>query len=83
MPPHAEINAKGFWESFDVSSLNDALLAGHRSRWDDVLSIPLDEPGQDSWQDFESKATGLLERDFLHADMFVLKDPRICRLLPY
>lgn len=83
MPPHAEINAKGFWESFDVSSLNDELLDSHRSRWDDVLSIPLDEIGQDSWQDFESKATELIDRDFADADMFVLKDPRICRLLPY
>jgi len=83
MPPHAEINAKGFWESIDIASLNDELLRRHHSRWDDVLSIPLDDPSQEIWQNFETRATELLDRDFLDAKMFVLKDPRICRLLSH
>ena len=83
MPPHSEINAKGFWESYDIASLNDALLSSHHSRWDDVLSIPVDDSDQQTTLNFESKATELLERDFSDADLFVLKDPRICRLLPY
>ncbi|MDX8385012.1 MAG: hypothetical protein R8M11_00680 [Gallionella sp.] len=83
MPPHSEINPKGFWESYDIASLNDVLLSNHQSRWDDVLSIPLDDNDQSSAQSFENKAIELINRDFTETGLFVIKDPRIGRLLPY
>ena len=83
MPPHSEINPKGFWESYDIASLNDVLLSNHQSRWDDVLSIPLDDKDQPSSQSFENKAIDLINSDFSDTGLFVIKDPRIGRLLPY
>jgi GT2 family glycosyltransferase/glycosyltransferase involved in cell wall biosynthesis len=76
-------NARGFFENKFVVQINDALLAALQTSWDDVLPLPLD------WQRyFDDSRTGddILNflRDELPAQQLsALKDPRLCRLLPY
>lgn len=76
-------NVKGFFESTAVRELNDEILASAGSSWDDFL------PFNPHWLDspiagvFLTRATDLLEQDFGTAPLFVLKDPRICRMVPF
>ena len=78
--PHNEL---GYWESSVIVDLNDAVLASAGSSWDD--SGPFN-PG---WQaspaaaPYRERALEALEREFGDSPLFVLKDPRICRLLTF
>jgi hypothetical protein len=81
MPPNAE-NESGFWESDDLMTIHDEALATAGSRWDDWRAI------EGSW--FRSPAAErsignilqVLNRDFEKSRLFVIKDPRLCRLWP-
>lgn len=76
-------NPTGFWESVAVFHLNTRLLASAGSAWDDWLAFP------DAWyrsppaQSFEAEARALLDEEFGEAPFFALKDPRLCRILPF
>jgi hypothetical protein len=81
MPAHAEFNAAGFWESLEIVALNDRLLHAAQSAWDDVLPVDAAAVQPAAMQGFLAGARELLARDFAGSDWFVLKDPRIGRLL--
>lgn len=81
--PANEYNVPGYWESEEVASLNDTLLESAGSSWDDW------EPFNPDWYaspvagEFRGRALSVLAAEFEDAPMFVLKDPRIARLLPF
>lgn len=77
-PPAAD-NERGFFESGPISCFNDDLLWSMGSSWGD-------------WRRFDSRrldaslragAERLLREEFGDARLFVLKDPRLCRLMPF
>lgn len=76
-------NERGYWESQAVLNLNDEILASAGSSWDDW------EPVNPAWfhspvaAEFRDRARDVLSSEFGTAPLFVLKDPRICRLLPF
>lgn len=82
MPPVENDNARGFWESERVAHLHDEMLSAIDSAWDDFLPIP------ERWHDTSDlraqvgRMLDLLGEEFADSTLFVLKDPRICRLLP-
>ncbi|MFO7640199.1 MAG: hypothetical protein R6X17_02730, partial [Candidatus Competibacteraceae bacterium] len=82
MPPAKNNNETGFWESVDLWQLHDELLASIDMAWDSPL--PLDEAWFDSSaaQGYRWRLLDYLRRDFADSDLFVIKDPRICRLFP-
>lgn len=79
---HESYNPKGFWEHADIVAVHDTLLTKLGSSWDDERRLP------DLW--WESDAANhacrelhdILCRDFGEAHFWVVKDPRMCRLLP-
>jgi hypothetical protein len=81
-PPEVEVNAKGFWEHTDIVSLHDQLLEALGSSWHD------DRPLPDQWWKspdvikFRQNILDILHRDFSCESMWLIKDPRMCRLLP-
>ena len=82
MPP-ADYNPKGFFESLAIFRAHQKLLAEWDSSWDDLSPLP--EGWLDSSlgrQQRESMAA-LVEEEFGNSHLFVLKDPRICRLVPF
>jgi len=81
MPGMAD-NETGFWESLDTYVLNEGILAALGSRWDDWRRLSPDWMGA-SVPDLKARALDILERNFAGSGLFVLKDPRICRLLPF
>lgn len=82
MAPHPRDNPLGFWESDDVLELHEEILAAEGSAWDDV------SPLRDGWSSaeraraFEERLVALLEADFADSRCFVVKDPRLSRLVP-
>lgn len=79
----SDMNAKGFFESNRITGLNDRLLAQAGFTWWDPRRFPA------AWFDTPEAATLLdeavevLRADYGDAALFVMKDPRICRLLPF
>ncbi|OCP02790.1 MULTISPECIES: sulfotransferase family protein [unclassified Ensifer] len=74
-------NETGHWEPERLVSINDQLLAEGDGSWDDWRSFDrqlLDE----KYLHFRSVIAACLREDFGDSQLFVLKDPRICRLVP-
>ena len=82
MAPHAS-NPRGFFESIPVRDLNDALLARLNSSWKDWRALPPGWHLQAGLEDLLAEAEAVVGTEFGTAPLFVLKDPRICRLLPF
>lgn len=78
-----DTNRTGHWESDLIRQLNDGILASAGSDWDDWLEINpgwLQSPKAGEYRD---EALRVLQEEFGSSRIFVLKDPRICRLLPF
>ena len=82
MPETAD-NPCGYWESRSIARFNNRLLESAGTRWND------DSPLPDAWfadparAADEAEAATLLATAFGDAALLVLKDPRVCRLLPF
>jgi len=80
LAPDAAINAAGFWESPAVTGLNDEILLHLGRRWSDIRALPT------GWEQlaagFAPRIDAVLAAQFGDAELLVLKDPRLCRLLP-
>src|SRR5690606_30890898 len=76
-------NEAGHWESVPICQLNDRLLESAGSCWHDWQAF---NPGwlrSPKAQTFREEALSVLEQEFGNSRLFVLKDPRICRLVPF
>ena len=73
----------GHWESATVCAFNDEILAATGSEWCDWLPI------HDGWyhsplyRDHVARGRAVLREEFGAGGLFVLKDPRICRIVPF
>ena len=82
MPP-ADYNPKGFFESGAIFQAHQQLLAELGSSWDDQAPLP------DGWVELPlgrrhiAEMATLMEAEFGSSTLLVLKDPRICRLVPF
>jgi hypothetical protein len=76
-------NPKGFWESSDVMTLHEELLAAAGSSWDDWSRLPPEFFDTQVASRFRARLLALLEADFTESRLFVVKDPRMCRLVPF
>lgn len=74
-------NELGHWEPLRLVRLNDQLLSEGKSRWDDWRSFDLSALG-DRYSYFRDTISEDIDVDFGDTSLFVLKDPRLCRLLP-
>lgn len=71
-------NPAGFWENLDIQRINDRVLHNNGAAWDTLGPIDLSKP-QVYHEDAYFALAGLL-RSY---PLFGLKDPRMCRLLPF
>ncbi|MCY3818988.1 MAG: hypothetical protein OXH52_06430 [Gammaproteobacteria bacterium] len=76
-------NAMGYWESTEVADLNEAVLESAGSSWDDWEAFDHGWHGSAVAEGFLDRAQAVLASEFGDSRLFVLKDPRICRLLPF
>jgi GT2 family glycosyltransferase len=81
MPP-APDNETGFWESAEIIAIHEELLVSAGSRWDDVLEFPQSWFTSNIAETFKCRIINILRENFSEAPLFVIKDPRMCRLVP-
>ncbi len=76
-------NRRGHWESQPVARLNDRYLNGADLTWADWSPGKLKTVSAEDRQNFEQDIRALLADEFPAGHPVVLKEPRICRLVPH
>lgn len=82
LPAREGINPKGFWEHADIVSIHDQLLEVFGSSWDDESPLPNEWWLSPLATSFRNRIISVLRRDFCNPSLWLIKDPRMCRLLP-
>jgi hypothetical protein len=82
LPPSPETNPKGFWEHAGIVDMHNRLLAELGSSWHDERNLPDDWWSQPVAEPFRRELAEILRRDFAPGSAWIVKDPRLCRLLP-
>lgn len=75
-------NESGHWESRRLARLNDDILSYFGQTWESAASIPWEEVPDKVLKTWVEKAVELIQSDFGGDQPLVIKDPRLCRLLP-
>jgi hypothetical protein len=76
-------NERGFWESRVIVDLNDAILAAGGSDWRDWRKFNLEEIDGVEADALRARAKAVLAEEFGDVGLAVMKDPRMCRLMPF
>lgn len=82
LPPVAGDNPKGYWEDAEIVACHNQLLAAIGSSWQDERQLP------DGWwksrevAPFRARLMNIVRKSYGEKPLWLLKDPRLCRLLP-
>jgi hypothetical protein len=76
------VNERGFWESERVNALNDELFVELGTTWHGLDGICLDARSKTWLQAARARADAILAQEFDGGVRPLVKDPRLCRLLP-
>jgi hypothetical protein len=75
-------NEEGHWEPERLVLLHDQMLAEAGSSWRDLRSLDLAQLSADRLEHYKSAIRSIIQEEFGSANVFVLKDPRVCRFVP-
>ncbi len=76
-------NPLGFWESKRLVAMHDRLLDAAGSTWDDWTLLDLEQICPTLYEELRAEAVAWLRDNFQGSRLFVVKDPRICRFVPF
>ncbi len=76
------LNPRGYFESWDLVRLDNRILHAAATGWDDWSPIADAWFNQTAADGFADQIVAFLKREFAVATGFVIKDPRMCRLVP-
>ena len=79
--PATPDNPKGYWERIDVLQLHEFVLEQLDADWDRVSAVNMERIGPELREIFRQRAHGILQ-DLNGHRPWVMKDPRLCLLLP-
>lgn len=82
LPPQPD-NEKGFWESSVLVALNDEILGADGSSWRDWRAFNLERADSNAAVALHARAKTALASEFPDADIPIIKDPRMCRLMRF
>lgn len=82
MPATPE-NERGYFESLLLYRFNEDLLASAGSNWFDWRRIDPEWRASTAATIYRSRGVALLRDEFGESPLLVLKDPRVCRLVPF
>jgi hypothetical protein len=82
MPP-SEVNPLGYWESEPIVEFDDRLLRAAGTAWDAWTPLDTSWDASPAAIQFMDEAKRLVAAEFGSAPMFVVKDPRMCRLVSF
>ncbi len=75
-------NERGFWEDEDVVEVDKALLAAAGLAWHDVAPLPTGWLEREGVRAARARAVEIARREGSRHRLWVVKDPRMCRLVP-
>ena len=75
-------NVRGYWEPRAVVRVHDQLLEALGTSSADPLPLPRDWLELSCTQQAKAELAGIIESDFSESSLFVVKDPRITKVLP-
>jgi hypothetical protein len=78
----ARDNPRGYWESTALMGFHDEVLASAGTAWSDWDRFNPEWMKSAVAEDFIARLPGILEQEYGDARLLLVKDPRICRLLP-
>lgn len=81
--PATTSNPRGHWESAALVALHDQLLAALDSSWDDWRTPGARWKESDAASRFAGPIRMTIDEEYGNAPLLVVKDPRMCRTLPY
>ncbi len=82
LPPHAT-NVTGFWEHAEIVAMNEQILQLLGSTWDDANFLQKTLFHCKTLNQLQQQAAKIIYRNFSTCPLWGIKDPRICRLLPF
>jgi len=82
-PAQPDNNERGFWESSVITDLSDEILSAGGSDWQDWRNFDLDRIDGTVATSMRARARSALLAEFGEARLPVIKDPRMCRLMPF
>jgi hypothetical protein len=83
LPPVAGVNDKGFFEDIDVNAINAEIMKAAGLDWYSMAPVDLESVDPSLLDRLQTKAVALLREKCDGVGAFVLKDPRLTRLLPF
>lgn len=83
IPAVSDDNETGYWEDAEIIALNDQLLTLLQTDWRDPRPLPDSWWEREEFQLWKTIAAEMLVRNFGTSQLFVIKDPRLCRLAPF
>ena len=81
--PRTGDNPHGYFEPRDLSVIHDEILASAGTNWYDYCPFPEGWLTSPKVGEFQSRVKTLLDTEFGTSGFFLVKDPRICRLVPF
>jgi hypothetical protein len=81
--PPTEWNVEGYGESAILHTFHECLLQRAGTRWDAYTRVAPEWLASEAATEMGVECRDLLSREFDLARPFVLKDPRVCRLVPF
>jgi len=80
--PASSDNEKGVWEHREIVNIHDQMLDVLGSSWDDIAVLPDNWWVRNDIVPLKLKLKQIIQRDFAQSSVWLVKDPRTCRLLP-
>ncbi|MDG9667316.1 hypothetical protein ONV78_06155 [Hahella sp. CR1] len=81
--PIAGVNEKGFWEHKKLVDINERLLARVNKTWYSVVGLLEVDWTSSLFDDIKKESLDFVKEVFGEEEVFALKDPRLCLLLPF
>jgi len=78
--PH---NPKGFFENYEIMSFNERLLQKHKINWHNTTDLQETDYSRPEWAKERSNLATLILNEYQSGPSILIKDPRICLLLPF
>lgn len=82
LPPHKTDNPGGYWESRKMVNLNQRFLQELGSNWKDPKPLRENFHNATLAKPYQLEIDALIEAGLSRNKQIVMKDPRLCRLLP-
>ncbi|CAI8946875.1 Sulfotransferase family protein [Pseudomonas sp. IT-347P] len=80
--PAAKPNPKGFFESADALAIHERLLTALGRTWFDVSEMPEDWLEHPATQRAHEELVELVRREYGDQMLWIIKEPRMCRIVP-